>query len=521
MGNKISVASWLIGTIIKKKLDDSDSLITKYRGYNKGSVLVFKGESNKDDKNVDLRSSNYIVEPLHNLSSLNDENDNTIKDTHNPYMKKGTAHMHGTCYNLNVSDFTSNIHNCDKIKLASKSFNSIGIGGQCVGTYFLSNGVAITLCAYFDKFQLYALNPNTLRVISSYQLPGRKGDLLSAITLNFYKLSHNTSGGAYFYLDNKENIIIGCADNVVRKISFHNNKFSLLNEIDMNKHLVSIVSLLPDYNGNLWVIDRKGNIIVWSLNNNTLISKISLNENIENSFGISTDKVYILTENHLYSYDAKEFSPVWMNSYQRVSYNKPGTISIGSGSTPTILDNYVVITDNSEYQINANFYRISDGHLQYSVSVPFSPYHGANECSVVGLSDSQIIVVNTYGYSSFDQVHANGDRPTPGVCLINISEDYRNNDYIQWVSYECPSTSLPLVDKDLQRLYLYTMDLEDSKKIPTFSVTIIDTNTGKTLRKIKTGSGIGYDNHWSPLHLGPDGSAYIGTLNGIVKISSI
>src|SRR5690606_3769579 len=111
----------------------------------------------------------------------------------------------------------------------------------------------------------------------------------------------------------------------------------------------NIVSLLPDYNGNLWVIDSGGTVVVWSLITNNLVTKIILDEKIENSFGIAVDAVYILTEDHLYAYDPNSFTQIWSNTYQRVNYYKPGALSMGSGSTPTILSNYVVITDNSEY----------------------------------------------------------------------------------------------------------------------------------------------------------------------------
>jgi hypothetical protein len=32
------------------------------------------------------------------------------------------------------------------------------------------------------------------------------------------------------------------------------------------------------------------------------------------------------------------------------------------------------------------------------------------------------------------------------------------------------------------------------------------------------GSGLGYNNNYAPITLGPDGTAYIGTLGGLVSI---
>lgn len=487
--------SWVLSTAYNKITSHTNRLITQYSGYNQDSILEFNNNNNNNIPNIPIADDN----------------------PQNPYMKmKGTggAHMHNSCYNLNVSDFTSTLHNCNKIKLISRSSSKLGIGGQCVGTYFIGN-TPITLCAFFGKFQLQALD-HELNIIATYDLPGRKGDFINAITLNFYALDHNTSGGSYFYLNEQEHIVIGSSDDIVREIAFDSERrrFRLVRRIDLSKYMGDIVSLLPTYNGNLWVIDTSGKVAIWSLEKDKLEAIIDIGEPIENSFALSDTMVYILTQDHLYAYNSDTYEEIWKSGYQRVNYVKPGAMSKGSGSSPTILKDYVVITDNCEYQINCNFYDRNNGELKYSIPVPFPPYHSANECSVVGVSDTQVIIVNTFGYSSFGTVNAMGDRPTPGVCMINLELSTK----IQWISQECPSTSLPLVDASKQFLYLYTMDLEDSKDEVSFSITILSTTEGKLIRKIKLGSEVGFDNHWSPIHLGPDNTCYSGTLNGILKL---
>jgi hypothetical protein len=500
MGNKIKTIGWLLKTVFANLLkSNSTELLTI-------SPDFVNGKQNLEP---------ITPKPYYEVTPAT--------STQNPFMKTGTSHMHGNSYNLNVSDHNTNIPYATTIQLKQIAMNNLGIGGQCVGTYFLSSGVAITISASIGKFHLLAINPETFTIYDKFELPGRNGDILKLLTLNFYGLTQNTSGGTYMYIDQNENIVIAAADDTIKRINLDatNKKFKLIETIDMSKYTESIVSLLPDFNGNIWMVNSEGEILIYSPQTSKLILHTTLGETIENSFAISSDSAYILTTEHLYRFDTNSFEPVWAATYKHVNFKKPGTLSVGSGSTPTILGPYVVITDNTDEYIHANFYSIDKGNLVYRVRLPFQPYHGANECSVVGFSPTQVIIVNTYGYKSFDEVHACGLRPTPGIVMININPEYSSNGYIQWYSNECPSTSLPIVTKDHQFLIIYSMDLAESVNTsPHFSITFIDTATGSTIRKIRTGYSTGFDNNWCPIHLGPDGSIYSGTLNGIIQISA-
>ena len=42
--------------------------------------------------------------------------------------------------------------------------------------------------------------------------------------------------------------------------------------------------------------------------------------------------------------------------------------------------------------------------------------------------------------------------------------------------------------------------------------------TGKRVWSVLTGVGLGYNNNYAPITLGPDGTAYIGVLGGLVAV---
>jgi hypothetical protein len=64
-------------------------------------------------------------------------------------------------------------------------------------------------------------------------------------------------------------------------------------------------------------------------------------------------------------------------------------------------------------------------------------------------------------------------------------------------------------------VYTYTKGTDSSD--PWF-LTTLDFRTGKTIYKALAGSGIGYNNNYAPVTLGPDGTAYVGTLGGLVAL---
>ena len=46
----------------------------------------------------------------------------------------------------------------------------------------------------------------------------------------------------------------------------------------------------------------------------------------------------------------------------------------------------------------------------------------------------------------------------------------------------------------------------------------IDFRTGRTVYKQLAGSGLGFNNNYAPVTLGPDGTAYVGVLGGLVAL---
>ena len=66
-------------------------------------------------------------------------------------------------------------------------------------------------------------------------------------------------------------------------------------------------------------------------------------------------------------------------------------------------------------------------------------------------------------------------------------------------------------------VYTYTKPPRPQGDDPWY-FTALDFRTGRTVYKRMAGEGLGYNNNYAPISLGPDSSAYVGALGGLVRL---
>ena len=91
------------------------------------------------------------------------------------------------------------------------------------------------------------------------------------------------------------------------------------------------------------------------------VRTLDTNEQITNSFAVDeTGGVYIVSDAALYRFDAGAGGTpavTWREEYANSGVRKPGQVSPGSGTTPTLVGSkYVAITDNAD-PMNVVVYR--------------------------------------------------------------------------------------------------------------------------------------------------------------------
>lgn len=284
-------------------------------------------------------------------------------------------------------------------------------------------------------------------------------------------------------------------------------------------------------------------------------SKPDEHEEIQNSFSVGKDGVYIVSNLALYKFRFNEESkkieldPKWEKTFAKgeLVYDndmeiKPGHLNAGSGTTPTLMDDrFVAICDNAEGNINLCIFRQDTGEL-VSKNPLFGEDGSAVENSAVAY-DNSYIVANTYGYTDPFKIN-----DTPGG-IMRFDYDSGSDSFKEvegWPKsgiYDC-KTATPKLSTRTGMLYVYNRSEDPFDGHHDWQVTGIDYRTGlrviysklffekngfkdnisMVLKKGSLGTK-NYDrkvfnNIWGTFTFGPNKSFYIGTYRGFVRVSS-
>jgi hypothetical protein len=444
-----------------------------------------------------------------------------------PFMAaNGSSNMHDDAQDTNTYQVSGPLGVHPQIRSTARAL----LGGECASVNFDRHGRIVTVCMSLAGPKLLLLDPHTLAELASYDLPQRP----STRSFNLRRIVTDTSGGAYFYLDARDRAVIATSAHRIEIVSETGEgahiSFVLERAYDLrpvvarpNRPDDTVTTALPDWQGRLWFVTRYGLVGTVEPDSGRIAIMELSGEEIENSFAIGPDAVYIVSDHALYRFEAQAESGepeiIWREIYDRGAHHKPGMINQGSGTTPTLLDNdFVVIADNADPQMHMLVYRRGrdmDGSRLVCKQPVFAPSRSTTENTVIAVGRS-IIVENNYGYDMFPTMMF-GRTSTPGVARIDIDEAGDGCHQV-WESQEISQTTVPKLSLGNGLVYLYTKDPHAARWVDAYYFTALDFRTGETVYKILTGTGLAYDNNWAPITLGPDGTAYIGTVRGLIAI---
>jgi hypothetical protein len=193
-------------------------------------------------------------------------------------------------------------------------------------------------------------------------------------------------------------------------------------------------------------------------------------------------------------------------------------VNIGTGTTPTLMGkDFVTITDNADPRMHVLVYRrAKDVHGPRLICAEpvFKPGKSCTENSLVG-TDKSIVVENNYGYI-LNPAGQNGATSEPGITRIDLDGD--RGCHTVWTNTE---EHVPSVVSKMSLanglFYTYTKP-KGPGTTDAWYFTAIDFRTGKTVYSQLAGTGTLYNNHYAGAYLGPNGTAYVGVLGGIVAM---
>jgi hypothetical protein len=123
----------------------------------------------------------------------------------------------------------------------------------------------------------------------------------------------------------------------------------------------NINGLLPVWQGRIWFVVKNHGIVGVLDPKTGSIETLALEGSITNTFAIDRDAVYVATTQKMYRIGrGPDGVPqvVWEEGYRNIGNKKPGQLSAGTGTTPTMLGDgkYVAIADNAK-QLHVVVYR--------------------------------------------------------------------------------------------------------------------------------------------------------------------
>ncbi len=384
---------------------------------------------------------------------------------------------------------------------------------ECATLAFDAHGRLVALCGDLHGPTLHVIDPESMRPLVTKDLPDRPD--------SDTKAWENLCAGAYFYLDEADRAVVATTDRHVLVVDTDDAEgdpdLTTRASYDLSAQVPEddcLVAVLPDWQGRIWYETQAGRVgtIDPATGDATVLD---LGEGIANSFAVDRDGVYVVTTEALYRLGAdRSGTPAvgWRAQYDRGSEQKSGQLSQGSGTTPTLLPGgLVAITDNADPQMHVVFLRRSDGRLVCRAGV-FEDDESATENSLVAVGNG-VIVENNHGYGGPLSTMF-GRTTDAGIARVDVADGECS---VAWTADETAPSSVPKVSLANGLLYAYTKR-HSWWGADAWYFTALDVRTGRTVFSVRTGLGMLLNNHYAAVTIAEDGSAYIATLGGMVRI---
>ena len=410
-----------------------------------------------------------------------------------------------------------------------------------------------------------ALDPITFQVVAytEYQKTGI--------------LDPNDFGGAgYFYVDNQDRLVVGTPDGHIQVLGRRTSNLSTTDQYfavrDINvtgtggpvtvKPAVltstnttepKLYALMPDKAGNIWFTVGQGIVgyitptdqLLWlDLNDPTgsgtptpqpdlKYEEIANSQPMDEGDNNGLTGMYVATTYKQYRLQAGATGPeiVWQIAYDHGPQKKPGQVSWGTGTSPTMFKmggrRFVTMADNAlnmhinvyraEAQLNAGETRLFAQIAPFGTNATISDENSLIVAPAADGSYCDIFCENNWGYS--DSSSVNGTNTTvPGFARVRVTPD--SNIVVGSVNYNISvPTLVSKISIPSQTVYTY------NKTATGWFFTGLDAQDLNHVRfTVQVGPGtLPYDNHYAGLSMSPNdhNTFFIGTILGITRVTLV
>lgn len=424
--------------------------------------------------------------------------------------------MHGGAHNWDINTYPGP----RGYKTTAKHRKFSNVIGVAPNISFDSQGRLITVSIKLNSIELHLLDPETLETIAMLDLPPKAS-------------ASDNSGGGYFHIDAKDRVLLAPANDTISIYEISESsgspKWQLAEQYDIAGLLpedTNIHDVIPDWSGNLWFVTG-GAFLGYRDHDTGAFYTYELpaeGETIQNSFAVDQEGLYVVSTDAIYQFQindaTKEPVYTWREDYENGTEQKPGTLSHGSGTSPTLIGHdLVAIADDGDPFTNIVVYQRSasiEGDRLICKVPLFEQGKSATENSLLVYGNA-MVVQNDYGHI----YTGNALKTSPGIMRVDVRDDRSGCDVV-WHNETFLSQSLPRLSTETGLLYFYTFQKQKAEDFfGGWYLSAVDWETGLPLwdRLIGRGTGSMIDTLSSvtaPVVLGPNGAAYVGIRTGVI-----
>ena len=413
---------------------------------------------------------------------------------------------------------------------------------QCSTFLFRADGKLVAMCGGLTGFRIVLIDPESLRMLASYDLPSRPSSFQAAINLDMEIMFADSSGGAYLFLDDRDRVVFADSRYRVQRLALREDggrwRFVLDRSWSLERYVPHdcqnydnwfadgpcdmVTTVMPGPDGRYWWTTRYG--LVGTLDPASgAVRRVRLRgEEIQNAVAMDARAVYVISDHAQYAFAADAAGKprvLWRWAYDRGSARKVGSINQGSGTTPTLIgDDWITFTDNADGRINVVVLRrgsLAPGAGRLVCKLPvFFTGASATDNSLIGWGRS-IVAENNAGYSNaVSQKDWGAIRG--GVTRIDIRDDESGCDVV-WTS---PLVSPSVVPKLASRsgVVWFTSFAPAPGGDQDWALVGLDFATGREVVRVPTGRGRAWNNNWGAIAIHPDGTLYQAGSAGLVQV---
>lgn len=365
---------------------------------------------------------------------------------------------------------------------------------RCGRLEVTSTGRLVALCTDRSGPSLRLVDPDSLRPTTTLDLPDSSGA---------------SCAGDAVYLDDADRAVVVTTDRrvlAVRTESKGKPELAVDATWDLKPYVPygdCLVALAPDWSGRIWWASANG--LVGTLTPDSgRVAVIDLGEDVRR--GIATDEsgAYVVTDEAVHRLVAgPDGTPqaAWRTEYGG-----------DSGSAPVLLDGGVVaITDTYESRMGVLLLARDTGQPVCRQSV-FDKGEGDTGSSLAPLGTG-VVVTNNHDYSG-PRSTLLGFTSSHGIARVDLVDGACVE---RWSSDVVSPSSGVTASWHNGLLYAWTKR-PSLLGVSAWYLTALDADTGRSMWSVRAGTGLLAGSDHSQITIGPEGSAWIGTLAGLVRI---